>query len=588
MLEGPAEIDCRPSAGAARPGHSRPGLGYRVMTRRTRLEQAEHIAVAEARRAAGETQRGVAADLGVPRSTLQAWCKGAPRGDPPAALTAFARTPEGVSWLHRLVLAAHFTMTLRAAGGTRLVSEFLELSGLSAFVGASDGAQHALNAALEAAVVAVADEQRKALAEGMAPRRVTVCEDETFHPGICLVAIEPVSNFILLEQYAADRTAATWTAALDGACAGLAVEVIQSTADEAQALRRHAETDLGAHHSPDLFHGQHEVSKATALALARDVRHAEARLAAAQAQWQAERAAQQVFEARAPRPLGRPPAFETRIQAALTALVAAEAELARAQARQTEARELIRELGLLYHPYDPQTGQAQPVERVAARFAAVWARLHGLAEAADLPNRARERLAKAERLTVQWLATIAFFFATVTAKVEALDLPPALDAAVLEQLVPALYLERAAARSTGAATRQRLQALSTALLEPLRQPDHPLQTLAPEASARVEQVAGACADLFQRSSSCVEGRNGQLSLHHHGRHRLSDRKLAALTAVHNFHIRRADGTTAAERFFGRAHTALFEQLLLRVPLPPRPRRRRPRPPKPAYLMPVAA
>jgi hypothetical protein len=61
-----------------------------------------------------------------------------------------------------------------------------------------------------------------------------------------LVTIEPVSNFILLEQYAADRTAATWTAALEGACTGLAVEVIQSTADEAKALRRHAETDLGA------------------------------------------------------------------------------------------------------------------------------------------------------------------------------------------------------------------------------------------------------------------------------------------------------------------------------------------------------
>jgi len=29
---------------------------------------------------------------------------------------------------------------------------------------------------------------------------VTVCEDETYHPEICLVALEPVSNFILLEQ----------------------------------------------------------------------------------------------------------------------------------------------------------------------------------------------------------------------------------------------------------------------------------------------------------------------------------------------------------------------------------------------------
>lgn len=558
------------------------------MTRRTRLEQAEHIAAAEARLAAGETQRAVATEMGIARSTLRDWCGEVPRGDPPTGLTAFARTPEGIAWLHRMVLAAHFSITLRAAGGTRLVSEFLELSGLSAFVGVSDGAQHALNVDLETAVVAVAAEQRTALAEGMPVRQVTVCEDETFHPGICLVNIEPVSNFIVLEQYAADRTAATWTAALRDACTGLAVEVIQSTADEAKALRRHAETDLRAHHSPDLFHGQHEVSKATSLALARDLRQAEAGVAAAQRHWEAERAAQQAFEARVPRPLGRPPAFETRIGAALSALVAVEAERDRARERQSEARALIRELGVLYHPYDPVDGQTQPVERVAARFTDVWTRLKGLAEAAELPERARERLAKAERLTVQWLATLAFFFATVTARVEALALSPELEAAVLEQLIPGIYLERVAARSTAAETRHRVQAASTALLDVLRRADHPLQRLAPADSARVEQVAGACADLFQRSSSCVEGRNGQLSLHHHGRHRLSDRRLAALTAVHNFHIRRPDGTTAAERFFGRTHPALFEELLLRVPLPPRPRRRRPRPPKLPYLMPVAA
>jgi len=94
--------------------------------------------------------------------------------------------------------------------------------------------------------------------------------------------------------------------------------------------------------------------------------------------------------------------------------------------------------------------------------------------------------------------------------------------------------------------------------------------------------------LIQRSSAWVEGRNGQLSLHHHGRHRLSDRKLAALTAVHNIDIRCADGTMAAERFFGRTHPALVERLVLRVPLPTRPRRRRTRPTKPAYLTPVAA
>lgn len=58
-----------------------------------------------------------------------------------------------------------------------------------------------------------------------------------------------------------------------------------------------------------------------------------------------------------------------------------------------------------------------------------------------------------------------------------------------------------------------------------------------------------CANLLQRSSSCVEGRDGQLSLRHHGLHRLSNRKLAALTAVHNYFIKRRDGTFPAERFF---------------------------------------
>lgn len=441
------------------------------MRRCSRLERVEQLTMAEAGLHAGYSQRQVAAQLGVARSTLQDWClPAAVGGEAPAALRALVQTPDGVRWRQRQVVVAQLVITLLAGAGVRVVCQFLEPSGLSAFVGASYGTQPQIDAALESAVVALAEEQRRALAEGMPPRQVTVCEDEIFHPGICLVAIEPVSNFILLEQYATDRTAATWTAALERACHGLAVEVIQSTADEAKALRHHAEADLAAHHSPDLFHGQQEVSKATRLALARDVRQAEVRVAAARAQGEAERVAQQAFEAHPPRPLGGPPVCAARLDAALRGLAQADVELARAQARQREAGELIRELGGLYHPYALETGQTQTVAHVAARFASVWERLRGLAEAADLPNRARERLAKAERLTVQWLATLTFFFATVTAKVEALALPPPLETAVLEQLVPALYLERAAARSANAETRHRVRATSARLLDPLRQP----------------------------------------------------------------------------------------------------------------------
>ncbi|MER2543532.1 MAG: hypothetical protein ABTS16_08800, partial [Candidatus Accumulibacter phosphatis] len=219
-------------------------------------------------------QRQVAADLGLARSTLQEWCQPVAVGAAPAALAAWVETAEGVRWLHPLVLAAHFSITLQGGAGVRVVCQFLELSGLSAFVGASYGTHQGLNAAREEALVAVAHEQRAALARGMPHRDLTVCEDETFHPQICLVALEPVSGFLLLEQYAADRKAATWTQVLQAALVGLNVAVIQGTSDEATALHRQVEMDLDAHHSPDLFHGQHEVSKATSLHLARQIRQA--------------------------------------------------------------------------------------------------------------------------------------------------------------------------------------------------------------------------------------------------------------------------------------------------------------------------
>jgi hypothetical protein len=167
-----------------------------------------------------------------------------------------------------------------------------------------------------------------------------------------------------------------------------------------------------------------------------------------------------------------------------------------------------------------------------------WQRLEALAEAAALPERCRQRLRKAQRVGQSLVATVCFYFATVTAKVEALSLPQALETALYAHLIPALYLKRVAERSTDRGQRQALRERVSALLAPLQASAGPLAGLSPEDRRLLEQVATDGAQLFQRSSSCVEGRNGQLSLHHHSRHRLSDRKLAALTTVHNYLIQR--------------------------------------------------
>lgn len=55
---------------------------------------------------------------------------------------------------------------------------------------------------------------------------------------------------------------------------------------------------------------------------------------------------------------------------------------------------------------------------------------------------------------------------------------------------------------------------------------------------------------YQRTSSAVKDRNGYLSKLHHAHHGFSEQSLNVLTIIHNFDLRRYDGTTAAQRLFG--------------------------------------
>jgi len=79
---------------------------------------------------------------------------------------------------------------------------------------------------------------------------------------------------------------------------------------------------------------------------------------------------------------------------------------------------------------------------------------------------------------------------------------------------------------------------------------------------------------FQRSSSPVEGRNGYLSQVYHNRRGLSSRRLKVMTLIHNFHLKRCDGTTAAERLFGKTFPDLFQWVVSQMGELPSPRKPR--------------
>lgn len=526
----------------------------------------------------------MAEELGIPRSTLEYWLSRKQSIDAEPELVEFFESEVGIAFLHRLIIASHFVITLVGPSGTRVVCQFLELAGLDQFVASSYGSQQAVSVAMEEAVVSYGEAERARLSATMPSKEITVCEDETFHPEICLVAMEPVSNYILLEAYASDRKAESWTEALSESLADMPVKVIQGTSDEGRGLRHHIEKELGVHHSSDLFHVQQSASKATSAPLAARVRQAEKAVKKAQKELEGVHRAQESYLHQDPRPVGRPPDYAQRISKAQTEVESAQQCLEDASTRQKQAQEAVRGIGHSYHPFDLATGAVQEPETVSQALEAHFTTLEAVAAEAQLAERSLKNIQKAKRLTTKMVATITFFLLTIRAKVDALSLAPDLEQAMHQLLIPAIYLQSAADKAPSAQQRQALRQSSQALFDRINATDSPLCLLAEADKRLIESVATECAQLFQRSTSCTEGRNGQLALRHHGLHRISHRKLNALTVVHNFYLTRPDGSTAAQRFFQQPHCSLFDYLLTQVDLPGRPAKKRPPPPKTSCLI----
>jgi hypothetical protein len=525
---------------------------------------------------APRSQRQFAREHGLPRSTLGYWLRHRPAdADLEPALVTFLDSPPGYRFLRRLVAALHLVFHLAGPAGIRPLTHFLRLSQLDRFVAASVGAQQALAVRLEGLLVRYADEEKPRLAATMSAQKVTACLDENFHGAQpCLVAVEPRSNFLLLEAYHPQRDGDTWTAALQQALTGLPVEVVQVTSDQAKGLLACAREGLQAQHTPDLFHLQRELSKATSLPLHRHVEAAHKEVDRARAHAQAQRQRQQDCQ-RGPRPPGRPPDFAGAIRLAEAVERQAVADQERCRQRQEQARQAVRGLAEDYHPFDAASGRPVTAAAVGQRLEQRVRAVDAVVQAADLGASSREALAKVRRWLVPLVASLGWFWETVDELVAGLGLTAAQRRAFREQLLAGLYWQREAPRGRDAAQRQQRRALAQRLLAAAWSAAGALGQLAEAQRQEVARVAAAAVTLFVRASSCVEGRNGRLSLYHHGQGPLRESRLRALTAVHNLVVQRADGTTAAERFFGSKPRPLFEWLLERMPELPRPAKRRP-------------
>lgn len=524
--------------------------GRRVSRPVSAFERADALA-----RAAASSTRGAARQRGLSRRTLRAWIARCRRDPDRPAQSTFLNGPEGTRALHRIVLAALFVFGVMGGAGAATLRTFFVLAGLSPWIACSESTLRRSAASMIDAIGAWGDATGQHLGDagrGGPERLISIALDETWKRSMILVAMDTASGFVLAEVHAAARDAATWTATLSKAIGALPVKVVQAVADEAKGIAACVAGMLGVHRASDLFHGLHELGPVIG-ALHRKVAEAES---AALASGAALRAARET-------------AHSSTARAAHTAQ---RNTVRRLRERVDTAVACVRGLSAAFHPVDLATGERVEASAVRRRLEQYLARLDYAARESEVRATVLERIAKVLRLVPTWTASLSWWEQFEAAQREALGLPAALAAVVRDVVVPWAYLTHRRAVASHASERDALDA-ALAKVRARLSASTTWSSQSPQVRESLERWAGQTVAHFVRTSSCVEGRNGFLSLRYHHRRALPPALLKALTVIHNFHLRRDDGTTAAERLFGVPHDDLFEHLLQVIPPLPLPRTR---------------
>jgi hypothetical protein len=521
--------------------------------------------------AQGISPRQAAQVLEVPRTTLQAWRTYHERLDACPAVVAFFHRIPGLAFLHRLVLARHLVCPEVGACGIRLVCLLLQLTGLNRFVGASYGTQQQVNRRVEEAIVAYRHKESARLAHAMPAKAITLTKDATFPGGLCLVGIEPVSHSMVWEQAAPARDHDAWHTLMEQAMASLNCRVIPSTSAEAPGLLAYVEHHLGAHHSPDLFHGQHELCKAVSASMAAKQRAAAKALAKGEETLnRMQEHLDNVDDEPHKRGLGRLPQAGEHLEQVAQDVDAARHEHQRVAGQRETVMQSIRAIGHAYHCVDLERSVRRNGKRIAGDSQRHIDTIRTIAQHEHLSETCLERIEQAERVVPNMQATIAFVSGYGPQQVRQMDLAPPVSYAMHAQLIPAFSLDRVASTQTVTAG-EPLRARAERLRRPLFESGGAWSHLSLAEQSQRQAEASKLADVCQRSSSNVEGCNGYLSLRNHQLRGLDHpRKRTCLTAVHNFFLTRPDGTTAAERFFGQKPRSMFAAILESAEIPPAP------------------
>lgn len=392
------------------------------------------------------------------------------------------------------------------------------------------------------------------------PRKIVAGLDETFFGEfMILVMMDLQSGYLLLEEITEDRCFDTWYAKTAPRLESLGIEVNHAISDRAKALIKMAITGFECESGADVFHAQQDVSRWLGARLGK-------RVTAAEKNWEAAQTAERKTSKTA----------TLREDLILKAKkFTAEKSLATAQQSQQDYHENLQGIGDEVHPFSLTNNSINTAEKVVQELEVRAQAFEKIAKDQDIVD-SKKVMNKLRNQFEPLAVSVSFWWCWVLETLQSLALEDDdLKKWLTTTLLPVVYWHHKMQHTKNRKAKESYRKAWILASDAFKA--HSMSTKLPASEIqRWIMWAENMVRQFQRSSSAVEGRNGCLSQMYHNGRGLTEKRLRALTVIHNYAIRRADGTTAAMRLFDTEFPNPFLWLLDKMSELPLPRKGRER------------
>lgn len=454
---------------------------------------------------------------------------------------SFFETVEGQKWLSKLIVAVILIFgVLCGIGGERL-SLFFSLLSLTDFIGLSERSINRMTQKVESLIHQYGLKYDDEVKSAVKDKKVILGVDETFFNNLMiLVGMDLKSGFIFCEDTAENRTHDTWKKKTKSwfSCFD---HVTGMVSDRAKALIKLASDTLKKPSYPDLFHALYEISKTMGKDIGQKLKMVEVSVCDAQEKGQNKLAKH----------------FELQRNSL--------------EDRQIKYQSHLQAFSIALHPFTVD-GSKQEAKAAAQQLDANLESIKSIGDSLNIKS-THQCITKVSKQTADMAKQIDVWWQNVESSLDGSSISHEQKLWLMYYYLPCIYWQKQITKTKSKAIREAYEKAYQSCLAKIER--HSVTKVMMETSSAKVWLNWATdlSDLFQRTSSAIEGRNGWLSQMHFCGRGITVKRLKSQSIMHNYFLKRSDDTTACERIVGIKPTCLFEYIVKNIGELPQPRKR---------------